>query len=112
MGFPEFVLATFVTVCAMVGGAILNAAITSPVQCKPILDWLWPWFRPFVAGSIGLFFFPLARHAFSGSLGEFWSDFTVWIAIAEGALLGIFVLADKFVDLASPPVKDEIDREK
>lgn len=41
MGLGDFLLAGMAAVYAMVGGAVLNAAITSPVNTKRLLDRLW-----------------------------------------------------------------------
>ncbi|WP_145693789.1 hypothetical protein [Gemmobacter caeni] len=42
MTLTEFIVVLAIALYAMVGGAFINAAITTPVRCLQVLNWMWP----------------------------------------------------------------------
>lgn len=62
MSFVEFSLAALTAFYAMVGGAILNAAITNPRNCRVLLNYIWNpaislfWVSAILPGTVGMWF--------------------------------------------------------
>ena len=101
--FAAAVIATY----AMIGGAILNAAITNPKTCAPVLTWLYRWFRPLSSSAIALVIFAAGKRYFDGTLAGLFSDPLFWIAVAQAILLTLFSLAQRFVIEASNGITDD-----
>lgn len=94
MQLAEIVIATLLAIYAIVGGAVLNAAITNPHSCAKVLDWLWPWVAPLVPATIAL-----CAVAIWQSWPAPWLNHLFLIAAGQAAVLVLFWLANRFSGL-------------
>lgn len=95
MHLVEIVIATLIATYAIVGGAVLNAAITNPHACAKVMDWLRPWVAPLVPATIALCVIAILKSWPDGP----WLNHLFLIAVAQAAVLVLFWLASRFSGL-------------
>lgn len=100
MTLLEFSAAVGVATLAMIGGAVLSAAITSPAPCQRVLAWLDGWIRPLAASLSALLLIALLRRFYWHQTAELFADPLVWLACAEAVFLFLQHLAWRFTELS------------
>ena len=107
MTVVDFALGALTAVYAMVGGAILNGAITNPANCSVLLTAVW---KPlvlifqascFLPGTVGLFYLN-DTDQLDGMVAPL-----IWFALANGSALAILYLARLIVRVLEgvPPAR-------
>ena len=108
MSALEFLATAVIATYAMIGGAVLNGAITSPYRCMHVLSFLHRWVRPFISSAVALWAVAIYRAIETDDFTTIVNDPIAWVAISEMILLEIFVLANRFAIEAG---KTEYDQE-
>lgn len=90
MSIIEFIAAAVVAIYAMVGGAFLNAAITSPQNTKKLLKAAWTTIFDFLLNGITFLAVAVAGYVTVFRQEGLAANPFLWVAAAQLALYGTF----------------------
>ncbi|WP_417714223.1 hypothetical protein [Pseudophaeobacter arcticus] len=91
----EVFAAIAIALFTMIGGVLLNAAITSPRNCIKTVEFLHKWVRSLLGGSLALAIYALLNRYIRHTSDSLTTDPLMLISIIGFVFFGLFLLAEK-----------------